>query len=311
MAQMVVTAGIDVSKHWLNVALWPLKAELRVDQSPAGYAQLTAWLAEHDVMRVGLEASGGYEIVVIDALAAAGFEVMRFNARRIRLFAQAKGRLAKNDGADAHIIAHATAVLLEAAPPPRQRTLDPLVEHLTYRRQLTAWITDCVHQLEHLRDAGLRKKLERRRETLRQERAALDRTLATLVASDGHWHGLEQRLRQVPGVGPVLARTLIAWLPELGSLSRRAIAALVGVAPFDDDSGKQAGERHIKGGRPVVREVLYMAALAARRANPIIAGFAQRLAGKKPKVILVACMRKLLVILNAMVRDGRDWQHTA
>ena len=210
-------------------------------------------------------------------------------------------------------------MLLEAAPPPRQRNLDPLVEHLTYRRQLSAWITDCTHQLEHLRDAGLRKKIERRRETLHKELAALDQTLTALVASNNDWHDLEQRLRQVPGVGPVLARTLIAWLPELGSLSRRAIAALVGLAPFDDDSGKHAGERHIKGGRAVVREVLYMAALSARRCNPVIASFAQRLTGKKPKVILVACMRNPriksggLVILNAMLRDGTDWRttHTA
>ena len=186
-------------------------------------------------------------------------------------------------------------------------TAHPLVEQLTYRRQLSAWITDCAHQLEHLRDTALRKKIERRRETFRKELAALDQALARLVASDDQWHGLEQHLRQVPGVGPVLAHTLIAWLPELGSLSRRAIACLVGVAPFDDDSGKHAGPRRIKGGRAVVRDILYMAALAARRCNPVIARFADRLAGKKPKVILVACMRKLLVILNAMVRDGTDW----
>ena len=309
MAQMVVTAGIDVSKGWLNVALWPKRAELRVEQSAAGYAQLVAWLTEHAVMRVGLEASGGYEIAPLDALETSGFEVMRFNARRIRLFAQAKGRLAKNDRVDARTIAQATAVLLEQLPPPRRRRLDPLIEHLTYRRQLSAWITDCGHQLEHLRDVALRRKIEQRRATLRKELAALDRTLARLVAADQQWHQLEQRLRGVPGVGPVLAQSLIAWLPELGQLPRRAIAALVGVAPFDDDSGKHAGERHITGGRAAVREVLYMAALSARQYNPAIARFAQRLAGKKPKVILVACMRKLLV--NAMVRDGSDWQPRA
>jgi transposase len=311
MAQMVVTAGIDVSKGWLNVALWPTKEELRVEQDAAGYAELAAWLTEHAVMRVGLEASGGYEIAVIDALEACGFAVMRFNARRVRLFALAKGRLAKNDRADARTIAQATAVLPEGAPPQRQRELDPLVEHLTYRRQLCAWITDCAQQLEHLRDAALRRKIAQRRVALRKELAALDQTLARLIASDDHWHDLERRLRRVPGVGPVLAQTLIASLPELGSLSRRAIAALAGVAPFDDDSGRQTGDRHIKGGRATVRDVLYMAALAARRCNPVIARFAQRLAGKKPKVIIVACMRKLLVILNAMVRDGTDWQPRA
>jgi len=309
MAQILVTAGIDVSKGWLNVALWPLKAELQVDHTAAGYDQLAAWLTQHGVMRVGLEASGGYEIAVIDALETRGFEVVRFNAQRIRLFAKAKGRLAKNDRADARTIAQATAVLLDATPTRRRRDLDPLVEHLTYRRQLRAWITDCTNQLERLRDRTLREKIERRQIALKRELTGLDKRLAKLVAERDDWHVLEQRLRSVPGVGPVLVHTLIALLPELGRLSRRAVASLVGVAPFDDDSGKHAGERHIKGGRAAVREVLYMAALVAKRYNPLIAAFAKRLTGKKPKVILVACMRKLLVILNAMLRDGQPWKY--
>ena len=140
----------------------------------------------------------------------------------------------------------------------------------------------------------MRRKLEQRQAALHKELAAFDIELARRVAEHDDWHDLAQRLRSVPGVGPVLAQTLIALLPELGTLSRRVIASLVGVAPFDDDSGKRAGERHIKGGREVVREVLYMAALAAKRYNPLIAAFAKRLAGKKPKVIIVACMRKLL-----------------
>jgi transposase len=311
MAQMVVTAGIDVSKAWLDVALWPLKGELRVERNAAGYHRLVAWLSEHGVMRVGLEASGGYEIEVIDALQARGFEVARFNAQRVRLFAKAKGRLAKNDRADARTIAQATAVLLDEAPPQRRRDLEPLVEHLTYRRRLRDWIVDCTNQLEHLKDKALRRKLTARRSAWQNELAAHDRKLASLVGEHDEWHGLEQRLRTVPGVGPVLAQTLLALLPELGRLSRRAIASLGGVAPFDDDSGRRVGERHIKGGRAVVREALYMAALVARRYNPAIAAFAKRLAGKKPKVIIVACMRKLLVILNAMLRDGTDWQAKA
>jgi transposase len=154
----------------------------------------------------------------------------------------------------------------------------------------------------------LRDKIKRRQTALRRDLAALDKRLAKLVAEHDDWHVLEQRLRTVPGVGPVLVHTLIALLPELGRLSRRAIASLVGLAPFDDDSGKYAGERHIRGGRAAVREVLYMAALVAKRFNPLIVAFAKRLAGKKPKVILVACMRKLLVILNAMVRDRQPWK---
>jgi transposase len=262
-------------------------------------------------MRVGLEASGGYEIAVIDALQARGFEVVRFNAQRIRLFAKAKGRLAKNDRADARTIAQATAVLPDQAPPQRRRDLDPLVEHLTYRRRLRDWIVDCTNQLEHLTNKALRRKLTQRRAAWQNELAQHDKTLARLVDQHDEWHGLEQRLRAVPGVGPVLAQTLLALLPELGQLSRRAVASLGGLAPFDDDSGRRTGERHIKGGRAVVREALYMATLAAMRCNPVIAAFAKRLTGKKPKVIIVACMRKLLVILNAMLRDGTDWQAKA
>ena len=245
MAETVATAGIDVSKEWLDCAVWPGKAELQVERNAVGFGQLAAWLVEHRVSRVGLEASGGYETVVMDALQARGFGV------------------------------------------------------------------NCANQLEHLRDASLRRQVLVRQVGLNKALAALDAKLAKLVAAHKDWHALEQRLRKVPGVGPVLAQTLIASLPELGQVSRRAIASLVGVAPFDDDSGKRAGERHITGGRDAVREVLYMAAVAARRWNPVIAAFAKRLAGKKPKVIIVACMRKPLTILNAMVRDGQDWNPRA
>jgi transposase len=135
--------------------------------------------------------------------------------------------------------------------------------------------------------------------------------IAALIDQREDWRALARRLRTVPGVGPVLAATLIAFLPELGRLPRRAIAALVGLAPYDHDSGNHSGERHIKGGRATIRRVLYMAAITAMRFNPVIAAFAERLLGKKPKVIIVACMRKLLVILNAMIRDGNDWRALA
>ncbi len=312
MAQMVVCAGIDVSKAWLDVVLWPALTRQRVSRDAAGLTELAVWFTAHEVIRVGLEASGGYERQVIDALEASKFEVCCFNARQVRRFAQAaKGRLAKNDAVDARIVAQFTAVMVETPPPARRRDLDPLVEHLTVRRQLRAWITDCTNQLERLRDARLRRKIVARCAGFARDLAAIDAKLAALVAAHEDWRALADRLRTVPGVGPVLAQTLIALLPELGRLSRRAIASLVGVAPFDDDSGKHRGERHIEGGRAAVREVLYMAALAAKRHNPVIAAFARRLAGKKPKVIVVACMRKLLVALNAMLRDGKDWKPKA
>ncbi len=307
MAQMVKTAGIDVSKAWLDVAIWPTREEIRVSRDAAGLALLIGWLGEREVARIGLEASGGYEREALDALQAAGFEVALLNALRVRCFAKAKGRLAKNDRVDARTVAQFTAVMVEQVPPQRRRDLDELVELLTYRRQLKGWCTDCTNQLEHLRDRALRKTIAQRQASFERDLAKIDTKLADLIAEHDDWSALARRLRTVPGVGPVVSASLVALLPELGSLSRRAIASLVGLAPFDDDSGNRQGERHIKGGRKAVRDALYMAALSARYHNPPIAAFANRLAGKKPKVILTACMRKLLVTLNAMVRDGTDW----
>jgi len=311
MAQSVVNAGVDVSKPWLDVALWPKRETIRVSRDAAGLKELAAWFTLHEVGRIGIEASGGYEREVIDTLQDLGFEILLLNPLRVRRFAQAKGRLAKNDRADARTIAQFVSVMIDAPQPARRRELDPLVEHLTVRRQLLDWITSCANQLEHLTEARLRKTIEVQKANFERTVATLDAKLAQLIAEHDDWNALSRRLRTVPGVGPVLAHTLIALLPELGTLSGRAIASLVGLAPFDHDSGKYAGERHIKGGRAAVRNVLYMAVLSARWCNPAIAAFAARLVGKKFKVIMVACMRKLLVMLNAMLRDGADWQASA
>lgn len=313
MDLMVAVAGIDVSKHWLDVALWGRPGGVRVAQDDRGFGELVAWLRQHAVERVGLEASGGYEIAVIDALQAEGFTVLRLNAARVRLLAGFRGRLAKTDRVDASVIADATMLTAtEAVVAERRRHLDPLVDHLNYRRQLQGWVTDTANQLEHTREAALRGRMKRKQARFKLELAALDKTIAAMVHQNEDWRRLSVRLQAVPGVGPVLAHTLIALLPELGTLSRRAVAALVGVAPFADDSGKRHGSRHIRGGRSAIREVLYMAALAAMRFNPAIAAFADRLRpSKKPKVVIVACMRKLLVILNAMLRDGSDFGRPA
>jgi transposase len=308
MAQMVVTAGIDVSKPGLDVETYPTRQQISVSRDMPGLASLIAWLSEHDVLRVGLEASGGYERLVIDTLQDAGFEVVLLNALRVRRFAEAKGRLAKNDRVDARTIAQFTAFMVEQAPTPRRRDLDPLVELLGMRRQLKRWSTDCTQQLEHLHDGGLRKLIKQRQASFEREVVKLDARIDALLNAHDDWQALARRLRTVPGVGRVVATTLIALLPELGRLSRRMIASLAGLAPYDDDSGKRRGERHIKGGRATVREALYMAALVAMTHNPLIAAFARRLHGKKPKVIITACMRKLLVMLNAMLRDGTDWR---
>jgi len=309
MAVQILNAGIDVGKERLDCAIWPMAgAFLSTQRDTAGFAQLIAWLHQHNVARIGLEASGGYERDVIDALQQAGFEVALLNPRQVRRFAQAKGRLAKNDRADARVIAEFMAKMVDRPPTRRDRSLDPLIEHLTVRRRIQAWITDCVTAIEQLRDPGMRKLMQAKRQIFETARAKQDKAIAALIAAHPDWSQTTRRLQTVPGVGPVLAATLVALLPELGRLSRRAVAALVGVAPFDDDSGKRSGAREIEGGRETVRHVLYMAALVGRTHNPVLAVFAKRLAGKKPKVILVACMRKLIVILNAMLRDGRDWQ---
>ncbi len=310
MAQRLIDAGIDVSKSQLDVALWPTRMVTQVSRDSTGLQDLIAWLTLHGVQRVGLEATAGYERVVMDTLEAAGFEIHRLNPLRVRRFAQAKGRIAKNDRADALTIAQFVAVMLDTPSVPRRRDLDPLVEHLTVRRHVIDAITACGNQLEHLKDARLRKTITAHQTALQRSLAGLDAKLAELVEQHDDWRDLSRRLRTVPGVGTGLAQTLIAWLPELGTCSGKAISCLAGLAPFDDDSGKRAGERHIKGGRSQIRDMLYMATLSAKRFNPVIAAFAKRLAAKKFKVVMVACMRKLLVMLNAMIRDGKDWQPT-
>jgi transposase len=309
MAQIVRVAGLDVSKDKLDVALRGGE-HCMVSYEPRGLRQLARWLHAHEVTVVALEASGGYERAVSDFLEAAGFLVRLLNPLRVRRFAEARGRLAKNDRADAQTIA-LYAETFDQVRPRRDKALDRLAEFITLRRITQEAIASCGAQLEHLREPELRREVKRHQGCLERSLARLDRRIAGLVAEQADWARLAGRLQSVPGVGPVLAYTLLALLPELGRLDRREIASLVGVAPFDDDSGRHRGERHIAGGRQSVRRVLYMAALVARRCNPVLAAFAKRLAGKKPKVILVACMRKLLVILNAIVRDGTQWrQHS-
>lgn len=309
MAVQVWSAGIDVGKDTLEVAVYGNRGlATQVSRDAEGLAGLVVWLRDHHVARIGLEASGGYERAVTDALEDAGFAVTLLNPRRVRRFAEAKGRLAKNDRADARIIAEYMAKMVDRDAARRDRSLDPLIEHLTVRRRYLGWITDCANTLEHLRDPGLCKAIVAMREVFKAALKEHDKAIAAMVAAHPDWSAAERRLRSVPGVGPVLAATLIALLPELGRLSRRGIAALVGVAPFDDDSGRRNGARAIEGGRETVRHALYMGALVGKGCNPVLKAFAERLAGKKRKVILVACMRKLLVRLNAMMRDGRDWQ---
>ena len=309
---MTVTStyvGIDVSKHWLDVGIRPAGRAERLANDEAGIEVCVARLGAVAPERIVLEASGGLELPLVAALAAAALPVVVVNPRQVRDFARATGRLAKTDALDAQVLAHfAEAVRPELRPLPDAET-QALRDLVARRRQLVAML---VSEGNRLRAAGpaLRPGIEAHIAWLQQARAQLDDQLQTSVQLSPHWRAQDQLLRSVPGVGPQLARTLLAQLPELGQLDRRRIAALVGVAPYNRDSGQWRGPRRIWGGRASVRAALYMSALVASRHNPVIRDFYQRLLakGKPKKSALTACMRKLLVILNAILKTNTPWQ---
>lgn len=310
MAQEDVFVGIDVAKDSLEISLWPSRERLSVSNDRAGHAALVRRLRRCGPAAIGLEASGGYERAVLAALRGAGLAAHRLNPTRVRRFAQGCGLIAKNDRIDAMAIARFVATV-----PQRPAEHDParaaLAELVTARRQLRDELTRCLNQAEQASQAVLRRLAERRTRQLKAELALLDRHIAEAVAGNTELARQDALMRSLPGVGTVTAHTLLAMMPELGRLSNRQAGALVGVAPFDCESGRFKGQRRIAGGRKPVRDALYMAALVASRHNPVLAAFKQRLAdaGKRPKVVLVAVMRKLVATLNAMLRDNRSWQH--
>jgi transposase len=309
MAQIVPTVGIDVSKDRLDVATHPADEQFSVANDRAGWRALVQRLQPLMARAIGIEASGGYERGVVDALLAADLPVRRVNPWKLRLFARAAGLLAKNDRLDAQAIARFVADL-PTREVHRDRAVDHLAELVQARRQLVDTIQQIGCQTELLRDAALRRLQARRIRQLERDVAQLDRLIAQAIAASPSLAARQDLLFSMPGVGPVLAATLLALLPELGSLSNRAVAALVGLAPYDFDSGRMKGTRRIFGGRAPIRRVLFMAAQAAARANPSLKAFKLRLqaAGKKPKVAIVAVMRKLIVTLNAMVRKDTPWR---
>jgi transposase len=312
MAQIAFIVGIDVSKAWLDCYRHPDGARVRVSNDADGWAALRRWLGDQPVLRVGLEASGGYERAVAEQLAAAGFTVHVLDPARVRYFARALGRRAKNDRIDARVIAEFLATCQVDANPTLlpDKARSRLAELLGLRQALLDNRTGLANVAEHLRDRRFAALAARHVTRLERDVAALERLVAETIAANPQFAHAAQLLLTAKGVGLILAATLIARLPELGTLSRRQIAALVGVAPFDDDSGDTTGRRKIQGGRAAVRQVLYMAAMgAATRHNPTLKAFYQRLRklGKLPKVALVACMRKLLTILNAMLAQGTPW----
>jgi len=300
--------GIDVSKDHLDVALLPSGERWRVGNDAAGFELLLGRLRELSPTLIVLEATGGYEARVAAALAHAGFAVVVANPRQVRHFAKATGQLAKTDRIDAHVLAlFAERVRPEprALPDEEAALLDAL---LTRRRQIQDMITAEKNRLP-LAPGPVQKRIEQHIRWLARQLDAVERDIERRIKESPLWRMKDDLLQSVPGVGPVVSRTLIAQLPELGTLSRKEIAALVGVAPLARDSGNFRGRRVVWGGRAPVRSALYMSALVASRRNPVIRAFYLRLvaAGQPRKVALTACMRKLLTILNAMARTQTPW----
>lgn len=304
-----VYVGVDVSKARLDVHVDPTGQTLSVDNTPAGIRSLLATLGTLDVKLVLVEATGRYERRLAADLLDAGIPVAVVNPRQARDFARSLGKLAKTDRIDAAVLAafarlghHRPA---EKAPAAR----DLLDQRVTRRRQVVAMLSAEKTRLEQLSDRAAVRTVTKVMRVLEQQREDLDRDIAALIESDDDWRGRAAILDSAPGVGPDTASQLVADLPELGRLNRREIAALVGVAPMNCDSGTLRGRRHCRGGRADVRTTLYMAAYNAMRCNPPIHAFAQRLkeAGKPFKVIVTACMRKLLTILNVMVKTNQHW----
>jgi transposase len=302
MTPAPLDVGIDVSKAQLDIALRP-DGRFVVPHDETGIALVVERLRVLPVALIVLEATGGLELPLIGALVAAGLPVVVVNPRQVRDFAKATGKLAKTDPLDAQILAHFADVIRPLPRPLPDEQTHALAALLARRRQLIEMLTAEKNRLSSARHA-VRKSVTAHIGWLEREVAQTDRDLAHTIHESPVWRDKDDLLRTVPGVGPGLARTLIVDLPELGTLGRRQIAALVGVAPLNRDSGTLRGKRTVWGGRAHVRAALYMAALVASRCNPVVRAFYQRLcaAGRAKKVALTACMRKLLTIINAMVK---------
>jgi transposase len=301
--------GIDVAKDQLDVAIVGVDETWSVPNDDAGIQSLVSDLRSRNCGLLVLEATGGFEVPAVSALAAAGLPVVVANPRQVRNFARATGQLAKTDRLDARILAlFAERVRPEVRelPDDAARLLDAL---LTRRRQVSGMIVS-ERNRQGFAPAPLKKSIEKHIRWLQRELDRVDRDLSKAIQASPVWRAKEKLYRGVPGIGPVISRTLIADLPELGRLSRREIATLVGLAPLARDSGMMKGKRMVFGGRAPVRSALYMAAVVGARHNPVIRTFYLRLRerGKPPKVALIACAHKLLTILNSMARTGEPWR---
>jgi transposase len=302
--------GIDVAKERLDVHLRPSGESFAVARDGEALAGLVERLQALAPALVVIEATGGYETVVASAIGAAQLPLAVVNPRQIRDFARATGKLAKTDRLDAAAIAHFAEAIRPPARPIADAAAQELGELVARRRQVIEMMLAERNRRRTASQPRVLRAIDRHLTVLQNELSELDGDIDGAIRNTPAWQADADLLQSVPGVGPATRRTLIAERPELGRLTRRKIAALVGVAPINRDSGTMRGRRAIAGGRPVVRTALSMAALVASRANPVIAAHYNKLrtAGKTGKQALVACIRKLLVILNAILRDRKPWQ---
>ena len=303
-----IYVGIDISKETLDVALRPSERTWQVSYTKDGVGELVKELGSLEPELVVLEATGGFEILLVSTMVEEGLPVVVVNPRQVRDFARATGTLAKTDILDAQVLALFADRVRPTIRPLADDALRELRALTARRRQLLEMITQEKNRLR-MASPRVQSQLKEHIKWLKQRLKELDKDLANFIGSSPLWQAKEDLLRSTPGVGPVLSSTLLADLPELGILNRREIAALVGVAPMNRDSGTLRGKRTVWGGRAQVRTTLFMATLASTRFNPVIRTFYQHLcsAGKPKKVALTACMRKLLTILNAMLRHNDHW----
>ena len=311
MSQEPVYIGIDVSKDQVDVAVRPTGRSWSVQYDGTGVDELVANLNRLDPAAVITESTGGLELPLVAALAAASLPVVVVNPRQVRDFAKSTGQLAKTDRLDAQVLAHFGEAVRPPLRPLRDADTQALGAVLARRRQVMEILVAEKNRLGRA-VPQVRPRIESHISWLKQELDDLDTELRLRIHSSPVWREKDDLLRSVPGVGPQVSLTLLAYLPELGKLNRKQIAALVGVAPFNRDSGPHRGKRSVWGGRARVRAALYMGALVASRRNPVLREFYQRLleAGKPKKLALTACMRKLLTILNSMARTGAHWDPT-
>ncbi len=312
--EVCTIVGIDISKDRLDVACLPAAVHVpsAFDNDAQGHAALVGRLKEVAPRLIVLESTGGYQRVLVAALAAAGLPVVVVNPRQVRDFARALGILAKTDAIDAMVLARFGEKVNPALRPLPDAESTALVDLLARRRQLVELRTAESNRLGQATSTRIKASIRAMLTTIEKQIASIDEDLDDRIRRSPAWKEKEDLLTSAPGVGPLTARTLLACLPELGTISRQSIAALVGVAPLNRDSGMMRGKRTTWGGRTVVRSALYMAALVATRHNPILkAHYAKLLAaGKAKKLALVACVRKLLVTLNAMLRTRTPWRNS-